>query len=76
VGRGRCRGSRGGENLYERAQEIGRLKGFEVIQVIGKRMAAVLGLTDSGESDASGIPDLLQSRPRSSPPAGERAWTQ
>jgi exonuclease SbcD len=48
-----------GENLYDRAREIGRAKGFEVIQVSGKRAAGLAGLADGDTNLENDIPDLL-----------------
>ena len=49
----------GGENLYDRAQELARDKGYELIRVIGKRFEALSGMTIEGPTGAGGIADLL-----------------
>jgi exonuclease SbcD len=49
-----------GESLFERAQEIGRANGFEVIRVISKpTMTRSAGMTAAEITDADGIADLL-----------------
>jgi exonuclease SbcD len=47
-----------GENLYDRAQEISRARGFEVVQVVSKRDAAVPGVSGNGLLEAD-VADLL-----------------